>query len=311
MEGTTRKVAVIGVGAMGSVYAALMAEAGHQVWAVDCWAEHVAAINRDGLRVEGASGNRTVRGLRAVAHVAELDPCDLYIVATKASGVAQVARDLAHCLPPTAQVLAIQNGLGAGERICAHLPRGQVLLGVADGFGAAMRGPAHVHHAAMKLIRLGELDGGLTPRLQTLERFWQDCGFQARAFADLHQLIWEKFLCNVALSAPCTLFDCTVGELMDNPRARAVSFGCVMEAFRCGCAEGINFSFEDPLAYVRDFAARLRESSPSMRLDHQQRRRSEIDAINGMVPVLGARLGIETPYNTTLSALVRAREEKF
>ncbi len=305
------KVAVIGVGAMGSVYAALMAEAGHQVCAVDCWADHVAAINRDGLRIEGASGNRTVRGLQAVTRVEELDPCDLYIVATKASGVAQVARDLSRCLPPNAQVLAIQNGLGAEERICAHLPRDQVLLGVADGFGAAMRDPGHVHHAAMNLIRLGELDGGVTPRLQALETFWQNCGFQVRAFADLHQLIWEKFLCNVALSAPCTLFDCTVGELMDNPQAREVSFGCVMEAFRCGCAEGINFSFEDPLAYVRDFAVRLREASPSMRIDHQQGRRSEIDAINGMVPVLGARLGIETPYNTTLSALVSAREEKF
>ena len=86
-----QKVAIVGTGAMGSVYAALMAEAGNEVWAVDTWTEHVDAINAIGLRVEGASGDRVVRGIRAVTELAEAEPCDLYVIATKGSGVGAAA----------------------------------------------------------------------------------------------------------------------------------------------------------------------------------------------------------------------------
>ncbi len=307
----TPRIAIIGTGAMGSVYAAHMAEAGHAVHAVDPWAAHVAAINARGLRIEGPGGDRIVRGIRAATVVAELPPCDLYVIATKASGVAEAARGVARVMPPGALVLTIQNGLGAGERIAAHLSAGQVLLGVADGFGASMRGPGHVHHNAMKLIRLGEMPGGITDRLRALEALWAGAGFTARAFDDITLLIWEKFLCNVALSAPCTLFDCTVGTLHQTPDWWDVALSCTREAFAVGRAEGIRFAFDDPVAHVGDFAALMPEASPSMRLDHLARRPSEIDAINGMVPLVGARHGIAAPVNAALSALVRRAEARF
>ena len=218
---------------------------------------------------------------------------------------------MAAVTPAHALVLSIQNGLGAGARIARHMPIGNVLLGVADGFGASMKGPGHVHHNAMKLIRLGEMAGGLTDRLAGLEALWLGAGFTARAFADIHQLIWEKFLCNVTLSAPCTVFDCTVGDLMAKPEWRGIALGCTAEAHACGLAEGIAFSFDDPLRYVTEFAALMPDASPSMRLDHLAGRASEIDAINGMVSVVAARHGLTAPYNTTLAAMVRAREAAF
>ncbi len=305
------KVVVVGAGAMGSVYAALLAEAGHEVWAVDAWAEHVDRINATGLRLEGASGDRVIRLIRATTRIEDVGVCDLCIIATKASAVGIVAQGLAPVIGPDALVLTIQNGLGAGDRIAQYMPTQNVLLGVADGFGASLKGPGHAFHSAMKLIRLGEIQGGLTTRLKRLEVLWQEAGFKARAFADIHQLIWEKFLCNVTLSAPCTVFDCTVGELMNDPEHWAVAMGCMQEAYAAGMAEGIQFSFEDPIAYVSNFAAMLQSASPSMRQDHLARRASEIDAINGMVPIMGARHGIATPYNSTLSAVVRAREAEF
>ena len=96
-------------------------------------------------------------------------------------------------------------------------------------------------------------------------------------------MIWEKFLCNVTLSAPCAAFDVTVGELMADPEAWKVALGCTSEAYRLGVAKGVPFPFEDPLRYVTDFAATIPNASPSMRLDHLARRPSEIDVINGQV----------------------------
>jgi len=88
------KIAIFGVGAMGSVYAGLMAEAGHETWAVDIWQDHVDAINKTGLRVEGASGDRVVQGIKATTNAQDTGDCDLYVLATKASGVGPAAKRL-------------------------------------------------------------------------------------------------------------------------------------------------------------------------------------------------------------------------
>ena len=305
------KIAIIGTGAMGSVYAALLADAGHDIWAVDSWAEHIKEINSNGLRLEGASGDRTVTQLSATTKLDEAGACDLYVIATKADGVGAAAQAVARNMRADSLVLTIQNGLGAGERIAKYMDTKNVLLGVAEGFGASMKGPGHAHHNAMRQIRIGEMDGGMTDRLNELEAIWRDAGFTANGFADIHQLIWEKYICNVFLSAPCTVFDCTIGELVSHDARREIALGCMREAYQAGLAGGINFSFDDADAYALKFASVMPDASPSMRLDHLAGRKSEIDAINGMVPVVSAEAGLTAPYNETLSAVVRKREEAF
>jgi 2-dehydropantoate 2-reductase len=163
----------------------------------------------------------------------------------------------------------------------------------------------------MRLIRIAEMNGGLSDRVQRIAHAWDEAGFNVRAFADVTLMIWEKFLCNVTLSAPCAVFDVTVGELMADPEAWKVALGCTAEAYRLGVAEGVEFTFEDPLRYVTDFAATIPNASPSMRLDHLARRRSEVDAINGQVVALSGERGLEAPYNETLCAILRRRESLF
>ena len=305
------KIAIVGVGAMGSIYAALLADAGHEVMAIDTWKAHVDAIRERGLRVEGASGARTVRSIKASTNLAEAAGADLYIIATKASGVGAAARAIEASMTPESLVLTIQNGLGAGERIAEHMPTDNVLLGVAEGFGASMRGPGHAHHNGMNLIRIGEIGGGLSERVERVAEVWRDAGFKVKAFEDIHQLVWEKFLCNGTFSAPCTAFDCTIGELMDDPDRWQVALGCAQEIYALGKSRKIAFSFDDPIAYVTAFGERMPDARPSMLLDHQARRPSEIDAINGMAVTLGRELGIPTPYNESLTAVIRAREASF
>ena len=305
------KIAIIGTGAMGSVYAALLADAGHEVWAVDSWAEHIDQIKKTGLKLDGASGNRTVTQLSATTDLDEAGACDLYVIATKADGVGAAAQAVAKTMRDDSLVLTIQNGLGAGERIAKYMDTQNVLLGVAEGFGASMKGPGHAHHNAMRQLRIGEMAGGMTDRLNELEAIWRAAGFTANGFADIHQLIWEKYICNVFLSAPCTVFDCSIGALVSHEARREIALGCMREAYQAGLARGINFSFEDADAYALNFASVMPEASPSMRLDHLAGRKSEIDAINGMVPVVSAEAGLAAPYNETLSAVVRKREEAF
>lgn len=296
---------------MGSVYAGLMAEAGHEIWAVDIWQDHVDAINQTGLRLEGASGNRVIHGINATTEARDVGICDLYVLATKAPAVAAAAETIAPLMGPESMVITIQNGLGAGERIAKYMSTDRVLLGVADGFGASMKGPGHAHHHAMNLIRIGELNGGLTQRLERITGVWQEAGFNAKAFEDIDQLIWGKYICNVAFSGPCTLFDYTLGELMADPSGWAIAQGCAYEIVALGQAKRIDFSFDDPVGYITAFGNKMPDARPSMLLDHHARRASEIDAINGMAVELGRELGIPTPYNEVVSAVIRKREREF
>ena len=152
------KIAIIGTGAMGSVYAALLSSAGHEVWAIDAWPAHIEAIREHGLRLEGASGDRTVR-VHATTDAKEVGRCDLVVIATKAMHVTQAAESAKHMLGDDTIVLSIQNGLGGPEAAAAVLGRERVMIGVVGGFGASMRGPGHAHHNGWELVRLGEFEG--------------------------------------------------------------------------------------------------------------------------------------------------------
>ncbi len=304
------KIAVVGCGAMGSIYAALMADAGNEVWAVDTWQEHVEAINRDGLRVEGKSGDRTVR-LRATTDGSEVGTCDLVIVATKASGVAAAARTAWSMTGPDTVILTIQNGLGAADRIAEAIPTNQVMLGVVGGFGASMRGPAHAHHNGMEMVRLGEMDGGETDRLAKVVKVWEQSGFAAKGYPDIHQMIWEKLICNCAVSGPCCITGLTVGQVLDNPDAWSIASACAAEADAVARAKGIKLGFDDVASYVRAFGAKIPHSKPSMLQDHVARRPSEIDAINGAIPAEAAKVGLSAPVNDAVAKLIRARESGF
>ncbi len=304
------KIGIIGCGAMGSVYAALLADAGNEVWAIDTWAEHVDAINRAGLRLEGASGDRTVR-LNATTSAADAGECDLVIVATKADGVASAARSAAEIAGDDSVILTIQNGLGAADRIAEAIDTDKVMIGVVGGFGASMKAPGHAHHNGMQLVRIGEMQGGMSERLERVVDAWNGAGFTAKGYPDIHQMIWEKFICNVTYSGPCALMNLTIGQVQADPSAWSTALGCAREADAVARAAGIALGFGEVDAYVRDFGARMPDARPSMLLDHLAGRRSEINAINGAVPVEAAKVGMDAPVNRTVSDLVRGKEAGF
>jgi 2-dehydropantoate 2-reductase len=305
------KIGIVGTGAMGSVYAGLLAAAGNEVWAIDSWREHVDAMRAKGLRLEGASGDHTVK-LNATTDAREAGACDLVIIATKAMQVEQAARATQKfLLGENTPVLSIQNGLGGPDTAAAVLGKDKVLVGVVGGFGASMRGPGHAHHNGMELVRLGELSGPVTDRLRRVEAVWSGAGFKVKLFDDIDQLVWEKLLCNCAYSGPCGLSGLTVGQVMEDPDLAKVSAVCAAEAFQVALKKKIKLDITDPVAYVRDFGSKIPNAKPSVLLDLLAQRKSEIDVINGSIPREAQKLGMEAPVNEAVTALVRARERQL
>ena len=304
------KIAIIGCGAMGSVYAALLADAGNELLVVDRWADHVRAINERGLRLEGHSGDRVVR-LRAYAENPPSAWADLVILAVKASHAASAAGQAAAVLAPGGVALTIQNGLGSADVVAEALGGDRLIVGIAAAFGASLKGPGHAHHNGMETVRMGAY-GDLPPsQVEAVAQCWREAGFRAEAVDNVRAMQWEKLICNVAYSAPCTLTGLTVGEVMDDELIGPVSRAAATEAWETARALGVSLQVEDPVAHVRAFGARIPAARPSVMLDHEQRRPSEIEFINGAVPREAAKAGREAPVNATLTALVLQRERAF
>ncbi len=292
---------------MGSVYAGLLGDAGNEVWAIDPWEEHVAAIREHGLRVEGASGDRVVT-VRATSDTREVGEVDLVVIATKAMHVRAAAESARALLGPETVVLPIQNGLGSREIVGEVLRDERVVVGIAGGFGASIVSPGHVHHHGMEVVRLGEPDRPVSRRVERIAAVWREAGFTVQAEADVERLVWEKLICNVCFSGTCTVLERTIGGVLDDPQAWSVASACAREAYDVAVASVISLGFEDPVTYTAAFGERLRDARPSMLLDRLAGRPSEIDFINGAIPPRATALGLAAPVNATITALVKAGE---
>ena len=301
------KICIVGTGAMGSVYAGLLGHAGNEVWAFDIWAEHIEAIRKKGLKVEGISGDHTI-SINATSNIADVGSCDLVVIATKAMDVAPAAESARELLGRNTVVLTIQNGLGSSDIVADIIGREKVIAGIAGGFGASILSPGHVHHNGMEFMHLGELNEPSTARLEKIAEIWRNGGFNVKMFDNFQQLTWEKLICNVCFSATCTLTEMSIGEVMNDKNAWQIASGCAAEAYEVAKAKGIQIDFDDPVDYVRRFGSKIPNARPSMLLDCLARRPCEIDFINGAISVEGKEVGVATPFNAVVSALVRARE---
>jgi len=309
MTGERLRIAVVGCGAMGSVYAGLFAEAGQDVVALSRAGAHADAIARHGLRLSGASGDRVIQV--PVATQAAGDPVDLLVLATKSFHAADAIRYAAPLIGPGTAILAIQNGLGASDEIAAIVNRAQLAVGIAAAFGATIRAPGHAHHENTGKISLGAYDSMAQSTLERIASVWTEAGIPSEAVSDIAAMQWEKLICNVAYSGLCGATGRTVGEVMDSPELGPISRAAATEAFEAALMAGIRLSVTDPVAHVLAFGEKVRGAKPSVLLDIEAGRPSEIGFINGAIEREARRNGCSAPVNATITAIVRDRESRM
>ena len=208
-------------------------------------------------------------------------------------------------------MITIQNGMGSSNELLKTINNNNVLIGVADGFGASIVKPGHAHHNLMKLIRIGQINGGISERLKSIVNIWNKSGFNITAYRNIDQLIWEKFICNVTFSGPCSVYNCSIGELIAKQEFWEVAKGCTLEVYEIAKKKNISLSFNNPIEYVKEFGSKMPDAKPSMLIDHLSRRKSEIDFLNGKVVNLGLETKTHTPFNFMLTSIIKKKEEDF
>jgi 2-dehydropantoate 2-reductase len=301
------RIAVVGCGAVGSLFAAHLAQLGDvEVWAYDLARDHVAAINERGLRLSGVG--ELLGRPHATTDAGELPACDFGIVSTKSmhtgAAVAATARAFAD-----GAVCSVQNGLGSEEAIAEHVR--EVIRGTTFPAGHVLE-PGHVSWDTKGDTWIGPFEGSPAPtaKVELLAETLTRAAMPTVALPDARGAQWTKVIFNAATNALGALTGLTHGQVCEHEPSRRLASGLVAEAVAVAAAQGIELD-SDPEQMI-DHAARVAyDHKASMLQDVEARRRTEVDSLNGAIVEWGERLGIPTPLNRAIWALVRALEDSW
>jgi len=304
------KIAVLGAGAMGSLYGGLLSDGGNEVWLLDIWKEHVDAVNERGLVIEEEDGERLVKNIKAASNPEQIGSVDLLIVFVKSTVTGEAVRGAVPVIGEKTPVLTLQNGLGNIEKIEEVVGKGRVIGGVTS-HGATMLGPGRIRHAGRGDTYLGEVDGSITPRLKTIAKAFNEAGIKSKISQSILSLIWGKLIVNVGINALAAITGLRNGMLPEYAGTSEILEMAVAEAVRVAETKGIKLQYDDPVAHVKEVCRLTAQNKASMLQDVLNKRKTEIDMINGAVVREGKTEGIATPVNKVLAGLVSVMQETY
>jgi len=298
------RIAIVGPGAIGGLFGAILTRGGLDVTLIDKRPERAEALTRDGIRIEGAGGDYTAP-VKAVAYPLADEPFDVVLVAVKAYDTAAAAEQFGPAVGPETVVVSVQNGLGNVEILTEAFGPERV-LGGATNQGANILGPGRIDHAGVAGTTIGERDGSISPRATDLAAALTAAGLETAVSDNISGLIWTKLLINVAINPLVALLRVRNGVLADHEETLDLMRLAVTEAWDVAKAKGVTLLVDDPVAQAVAVARKTAGNIASMHQDVRYGRRTEIDFITGAVCREGERLGVPTPCNRVLTLLVRS-----
>ena len=302
------KITVIGAGAMGSLFGALLAESGCEVWLFDVWLEHVKRINEKGLRIEREGKRRAVK-LNATAETDRLGKADLIIIFVKSTQTADAAKTAQAIIEPNCPVLTLQNGMGNADIIAKTIGAKCVVAGTTS-HGATLLGPGSIRHAGVGPTVIGMWESGNPTQAHTIARAFNEAGLQTEVVENVRSVVWDKLLVNVGINAITALTGIKNGQIQDLELTKKLSQAAVEEAMAVARAQGVRVR-DDAVEHVLTVAKATGPNRSSMGQDIDNRRQTEIGAINGVVVREGRKCGLEMPVNQTLTALIETLQAHF
>jgi len=304
------KIAVLGPGAMGCLFAVYLAEAGHEVRVLDHRPERAELLNKQGLFVEGVLGEHHQQVPVSIAPE-DIADAQLVLVCVKSYHTREAITVIAPTLSDQARVLTLQNGVGNIEILAEVIGLDRVFGGVTSQ-GATVLAPGRVRHAGCGQTIIGAaLVRGQEEALSRVSEALSQSSLETRIDNRVDSLIWSKLMINVGINALTALTRLKNGQLLDYPGTVSLMEKAVAEAVHVAETLGIPLIHEDPVAQVKCVAKATAGNVSSMLQDILAGRRTEIEGINGAIVKRGRCVGLATPVNETLTALVKTVEASY
>jgi len=298
------RVAVVGAGAVGCWYGGLLARAGADVTLIGR-PVHVDAMRAAGLHLSSAGFDLHVP-VKADTALAAVAGAELVLVCVKSTDTEATGRELRPHLAAGACVLSLQNGVDNADRLARELgaPVAPAVVYVAS----EMAGPGHVRHMGRgELVIPEQLAGRLSS--ESVVALFGRAGVPVERSSDVAGALWSKLILNCAYNAMSALTDLPYGELVRQPGIAQTVDAAVRECLDVARARGVT-----PAGDIFEAVDRIARTMPGQRSstaqDVRRGKRSEIDHLNGYIAREGERLGVATPVNRALWALVKALESR-
>jgi 2-dehydropantoate 2-reductase len=302
------KIAVIGAGAMGSLFGALLAESGENVWLYDIWKEHVKAINKKDLDIELNGKTRSV-SVNATTDKSQIGKTDLAIIFVKSTQTHDAAVTASELMGINGYVLTLQNGMGNADIIGEIIDPGRIIAGTTS-HGATMLGPGSIRHAGTGPTVIGIWSGIQKTGIQKIADVFNKAGIITETIKDVRNVIWAKLLVNVGINAITALTGIKNGRILDLSVTKALSRAAVEEAVEVARAQGVIVA-DNTVEHVFQVAEATSVNRSSMGQDVDNKRQTEISAINGAVVKKAQKLGINVPVNQTLTTLIETLQAHY
>ncbi|MEK6750750.1 MAG: 2-dehydropantoate 2-reductase [Chloroflexota bacterium] len=294
----TTDILLVGTGALATLFAARLSEAGHSVSMLGTWKNGLKALQENGARIVDSNGNERAYKVRATDDPREVSGAKHALVLVKSWQTERAARQLKESLADDGLAITLQNGIGNKETLIRDLGTGRVSLGITTT-GATLVGPGLVKMGGEGTISL-EQNQALGP----LEAALRSSNFNLQIVDDAKSLMWGKLVINAAINPLTALLRITNGELLSRPLARKVMSALARETAEVAKAEHVHLPFSNPVDAAEDVARKTAANMSSMFQDVRRGAPTEIDAICGAVTMHGRKHGIQTPYNRACWQLV-------
>ena len=304
------KIAVLGAGAMGSMYGGHLSEK-NEVWLVDVWKEHVEKIQASGLTIRIDDKDELYYPKAAVS-AQEAGVSDLVIVFVKSVNTAEALQQSKELFGDHTMVLTLQNGYGNAEDILPYVKSENLFIGTASG-GATVLGAGHVYQARIGVTKVGTLKGGDSSRAGIIAEVFNGSGVPTEISEDIMSAVWEKLIVNSGLNAPCSLLNVRIGFMSECRQALELGKRIVEEGVAVAKAEGYDVSAEHIVQdyYIDGAKGAGGHNRCSMLQDADKKRKTEVERINGAIAELGGKHGIPTPYNEAMLLMIGAMEKLY
>ncbi len=292
-------ILLVGTGALATLFATRLSEAGHSVSMLGTWKKGLAELQQHGARIVDANGNERAYPVYATDDPREVRGAKTALVLVKSWQTERAARQLKESLARDGLAVTLQNGIGNKETLIRDLGTARVSLGITTT-GATLLGPGLVRAGGDGVISL-EQNQALGP----LEAALRSSNFKLQIVDDARSLIWGKLVINAAINPLTALLQVSNGELLSRPNVRKMLGALARETAEVAAAEHVHLPFSNPVSAVEDVARKTASNHSSMFQDVRRGAPTEIDAICGAVTRRAAAHGIAAPYNHACWQLVR------
>lgn len=305
------RFAVVGAGPVGCILAAFLAKGGCEVTLCDVVSDLLEPALDPGIRIEGAENFQqpVTRVTTRVDSLAE-DPPDVVFVAVKANANPLLASALEGFVADHRYVVSWQNGIDTEQVFARELGETGVMRAVVN-YGCGLAGPAHVkmpfHHPPHYLQ---EVDPESRPAAVGIAAVLSRCGLATEHTGQIVSMVWRKAIMNACMNPVCAVTGLTMAQAMNDPIVFRIVDALVKECIKVARANEIPLGWEF-YPHAINYMKNAGNHKPSMLMDIEAGRQTEIDFINGKFVEYGLQAGIETPYNTTLQSLVKGVQSKF